>query len=87
MQKTVSRTIDPRAFDLLVGEGFFRREYHGLTLVLIFPMVLDVAEDLHETGAFDLDLEWTVVACAGVVFYVTVRLLAKRTRLLRSHPS
>ncbi len=24
--------IHPRAFDLLVGEGFFRREYHGLTL-------------------------------------------------------
>ena len=64
-----------------------RREYHGLTLVLIFPLVLDVAEDLHETGAFDLDVEWTVVACAGVAFYVTVRLLAKRTRLLRSHPS
>ena len=64
-----------------------RREYHGLTLVLILPLVLDVAEDLHETGAFDLDEVWTVVACAGVAFYVTVRLLAKRTRLLRSHPS
>ena len=24
--------VHPRAFDLLVGEGFFRREYHGLTL-------------------------------------------------------
>ena len=64
-----------------------RREYHGLTLVLISPLVLDVAEDLHETGAFDLDPVWTVVACAGVAFYLAVRLLAKRTRLLRSHPS
>ena len=64
-----------------------RREYHGLTLVLILPLVLDVAEDLHETGTFDLDEVWTVVACAGVVFYLTVRLLAKRTRLLRPRPS
>ena len=64
-----------------------RREYHGLTLVLVLPFVLDVAEDLHETGAFDLDPVWTVIAAIGLVFYVTVRLLTKRTRLLRSHPS
>ena len=64
-----------------------RREYHGLTLVLVLPFLLDVAEDLHETGAFDLDPVWTVTAAIGLVFYVTVRLLAKRTRLLRPRPS
>lgn len=64
-----------------------RREYHGLTLVLVLPFALDVAEDLHETGAFDLDPVWTVIAAVGLTFYVTVRLLAKRTRLLRCHPS
>lgn len=63
-----------------------RREYHGLTLVLALPLVIDVAEDFHETGAFDLDLAWTVIAGIGVVVYVTVRLLAKRTRLLRPRP-
>ena len=64
-----------------------RREYHGLTLVLVLPFLLDVTEDLHETGAFDLDPVWTVTAAIGLVFYVTVRLLAKRTRLLRPRPS
>jgi protein-S-isoprenylcysteine O-methyltransferase Ste14 len=64
-----------------------RREYHGLTLVLVLPFLFDVAEDLHETGAFDLDPVWTVTAAIGLVFYVTVRLLAKRTRLLRPRPS
>ena len=64
-----------------------RREYHGLTLVLVLPFLLDVTEDLHETGALDLDPVWTVTAAIGLVFYVTVRLLAKRTRLLRPRPS
>jgi len=64
-----------------------RREYHGLTLVLVLPLALDVAEDLHETGAFDLDPVWTVTAALGLTFYLTVRLLAKRTRLLRGRPS
>lgn len=64
-----------------------RREYHGLTLVLVLPFALDVAEDLHERGVFDLDPVWTVIAALGLVFYVTVRLLAKRTDLLRPRPS
>jgi hypothetical protein len=64
-----------------------RREYHGLTLVLVLPFVLDVAEDLHESGVFNLDPIWTVVAAIGLGVYVTVRLLAKRTPLLRSRPN
>ena len=64
-----------------------RREYHGLTLVLVLPIVIDVAEDLHETGAFDLNPVWTVTAAIGLVLYVTVRFLAKRTRVLRPHAS
>ena len=64
-----------------------RREYHGLTLVLVLPFALDVVEDFHETGALDLDPVWTATAAIGLVFYLAVRLLAKRTPLLRSRPS
>jgi hypothetical protein len=64
-----------------------RREYHGLTLVLVLPVFIDVAEGFHETGGFEFDPVWTGTAIIGVVFYVTVRVLAKRTRLLRPRPS
>lgn len=41
----------------------------------------------YAAGAFHFDRVWTVTAPIGLLFYVTVRLLAKRTRLLRSRPS
>lgn len=64
-----------------------RREYHGLTLVLVLPCILDMAEDLHHTGTIDVEPLWIVTAAIGLIFYVTVRLLAKRTDLLRPHRS
>jgi protein-S-isoprenylcysteine O-methyltransferase Ste14 len=75
------RYVPPaRAFDL---RGVVRREFYGLTVVLVAPLLLDVVEDVHETGRFDLDPLWTVVALIGVLVFITVRFLKKRTGVLR----
>ncbi len=59
-----------------------RREFYGLALIMVMPLVLDVAEDLHETGVFDLDPVWTVAAAGGGGLFVVLRFLKKRTSLL-----
>jgi len=59
-----------------------RREFYALALILVVPLILDVAEDLHETGAFDLDPVWTVTAVIGSVLFVVLRFLKKRTSVL-----
>lgn len=67
-----------------------RREFYALALILVMPLILDVAEDLHETGVFDLDPVWTVAAAGGGGLFVVLRFLKKRTTLLgveRSAPA
>ena len=59
-----------------------RREFYALALILVMPLVLDVAEDLHETGVFDLDPVWTVAAAVGGGLFVVLRFLKKRTTVL-----
>jgi protein-S-isoprenylcysteine O-methyltransferase Ste14 len=59
-----------------------RREFYALALILILPMVLDVAEDFADTGRFDLDPLWTPVALLGLVLFLTLRFLKKHTSVL-----
>jgi len=59
-----------------------RREFYGLTLILVAPLIFDVAEDFYETGAFDLDPVWAVTAALGSVLFVVMRYLKKRTSVL-----
>jgi protein-S-isoprenylcysteine O-methyltransferase Ste14 len=59
-----------------------RREFYALALLLIAPFFLDIVEDLHETGEFDLDPVWTVTALVGVVVFLVFRFLKKRTSVL-----
>ncbi len=56
-----------------------RREFYALALILVLPMLLDAAEDLVDTGAFDLDPVWTPAAVVGIVLFVVFRFLKKRT--------
>ena len=63
------------AFD---GRAVLRREFYGLAVVLMTPFLLDIVEDLHETGRFDLDPVWTVIAALGAGTFVVLRVLKKR---------
>jgi protein-S-isoprenylcysteine O-methyltransferase Ste14 len=59
-----------------------RREFYGLTIVLVAPFFLDMLEDLDETGVMTLEPVWTVTALIGALLFVIVRFLKKRTSVL-----
>lgn len=64
-----------------------RREFYGLTVVLVTPLGLDIVEDYLETGTFDLDPLWTVTAVVGAVLFLVIRALKKRTLMLDAPPA
>jgi protein-S-isoprenylcysteine O-methyltransferase Ste14 len=55
-----------------------RREFYGVCLILIAPMLLDAIEDAIEEGVVALDPVWTVTALVGTVLFVVLRALKKR---------
>jgi protein-S-isoprenylcysteine O-methyltransferase Ste14 len=59
-----------------------RREFYGLAVILIAPCFLDILEDLHTTGEFDLDPVWTATAIVGALSFAVLRFLKKRTSVL-----
>ncbi len=59
-----------------------RQEFHALALILVAPCLLDILEDFHDTGAFDLDLVWTAVGVLGAVLFVVLRWVKRHTTLL-----
>ena len=56
-----------------------RREFYGLTVVLVAPFILDVLEDLHEVGTVELEPLWTVTAVLGVAVFLVLRIVKKNT--------
>jgi protein-S-isoprenylcysteine O-methyltransferase Ste14 len=62
------------------------REFYALALILVAPLLLDIAEDFHDTGHFDLDPVWTAVAVPGTVLFVVSRHLKKHTSVLTVAP-
>jgi protein-S-isoprenylcysteine O-methyltransferase Ste14 len=68
-----------RSFD---PKRVLRSEFHGLALILVAPLIIDVIEDLIEDGVFHLDPFWAGAAIVGLVQLAVFRRL-KRTLLLR----
>jgi len=68
--------------DQYLRERFGAAWFYALGVVLVVPLLLDVGEDLHETGAFDLDPVWTATAVLGGALFAALRFLKKRTSLL-----
>jgi protein-S-isoprenylcysteine O-methyltransferase Ste14 len=66
-----------RPFDL---NRVLRTEFHGLAVILVAPLIIDVVEDLYEDGLFHLDPFWTAAAVVGLAQLVVFRRL-KRTLL------
>jgi protein-S-isoprenylcysteine O-methyltransferase Ste14 len=66
-----------RPFDL---KRVLRSEFHGLALILIAPLLIDIVEDLYEEGFFHLDPFWAGAAVLGLAQLVVFRRL-KRTVL------
>ena len=56
-----------------------RREFYGLTVVLVTPFILDVLEDLHEVGTVEFEPLWTITAVLGVTMFLVFRTVKKNT--------
>lgn len=63
-----------------------RREFYTLAEILIVPLVLDLGEDIQETGTVMFDPVWAPVAVFGGVLFLAIRFLKKRTSLLPARP-
>lgn len=59
-----------------------RREFYALTIILVAPFLLDLAENLNETGRLSIDPVWTVTAALGGALFLILRFLKKRTSFL-----
>ena len=55
-----------------------RREFYGVALILVAPLVLDVVEDYLEHGVLMFDPVWTATTLAGASIFVVLRTLKKR---------
>jgi hypothetical protein len=66
-----------RPFDV---RAVLRREFYAVALILIAPLVLDVAEDLIAEGVLTFDAVWVATALIGAGIFVVLRTIKKRGR-------
>ena len=59
-----------------------RREYHGLFGLIVVMTCIEFVSDLCIQRAVIIDTFWAVLFTAGLIFYLTVRFLAKCTHVL-----
>ncbi|MDO4558373.1 MAG: isoprenylcysteine carboxylmethyltransferase family protein [Planctomycetia bacterium] len=64
-----------------------RREYHGLCALVTVLYAMEILTDLwtegHQFGLRSLDLSWMIGFGLCAIFYVTVRIISKKTTWLR----
>jgi protein-S-isoprenylcysteine O-methyltransferase Ste14 len=63
-----------------------RREFYAVSLILVAPFFLDMAEDFQDTGQLVFDPVWTATATVGVLLFVILRYLKKHTSVLTVPP-
>ncbi len=59
-----------------------RKEYSSFFAIIVAFTVLEVVGELFLTGRFGMDLLWAVIFGVGLVIYLVLRLMKKRTRIL-----
>ncbi len=58
------------------------REYTGFFVIISSFTFLEMVGDIISEGIFELDMEWIVFFFAGLVVYLTLRTLKKKTQIL-----
>jgi protein-S-isoprenylcysteine O-methyltransferase Ste14 len=59
-----------------------RREYHGFFAIILTMFVLELTEDYYVDGRLELDPFWTAWLGIGLVVYLVLRTIKKRTHWL-----
>lgn len=63
-------------------KNVLKREYSGFFAIIAVFTSLEIIGDMVAQGKLVLDLMWTIFFSAGLVIYVTLRLLKKKTNIL-----
>ena len=58
------------------------REYSGFFGIIVSFTFLEVIGDVFTEGKLELDLPWAILLIIGIIIYLTLRILKKKTKLL-----
>jgi protein-S-isoprenylcysteine O-methyltransferase Ste14 len=59
-----------------------KREYSGFFAIIVSFTFLELISNIFAQGKLKLDLMWQIIFIAGLVIYLTVRILRKKTKIL-----
>ena len=59
-----------------------KREYTGFFVIISSFVLLETIGEIFTEGKLQLDLEWSVLFMIGLIVYLTLRTLKKRTKIL-----
>ncbi len=72
-----------RPFELpFSARNAVRREYHGFFAIIVTMFVLELTEDYFLYGRLEADPLWTVMLASGLVIWLVLRTIKKRTHWL-----
>jgi protein-S-isoprenylcysteine O-methyltransferase Ste14 len=61
-----------------------RKEYHGFLVIILSMFALEVISDFYLHHYFKFDFMWKCLVGFGVIAYVVIRFLNKKTRFLKT---
>ena len=59
-----------------------KKEYHGFFAIIVIFTLLEVVGDLFYEGKLELDSMWRIIFAAGLLVWLTLRILEKKTNIL-----
>lgn len=63
-------------------KNVLKREYTGFFVITTSFTFLDMASDIFTEGKMELDLGWAILFTSGLIIYLTLRTLKKKTKIL-----
>lgn len=64
-------------------KNVIKREYHGFFACIFSFAFINVTKHLFYDKAFKIDIEWLIALSFGLLVYIVVRIIVKKTRLLQ----
>jgi protein-S-isoprenylcysteine O-methyltransferase Ste14 len=64
-----------------------KREYRGVLAIIISFVYLNVLKHFINTGEFNISLFWLISLIAGLIFFIIIRILDKKTKILTTDRS
>jgi len=61
-----------------------KREYSGFFAIIVYFTSMKVARALFSEGKLELDLAWATLFIIGLIIYLTLRTLKRKTKILNS---